>query len=126
MNIKQNGAAFTLIEVMIAVVILSIVSVVFFAAVDQVNKLSSRNWLKINAHSLLEDEAEYLKYKMTDGVMIDSSYSVDFKNNIFDVEKDVETIEINELKFFSIKLTMRFNGKELEHYRVLHRKYNEE
>lgn len=114
---SSNGM--TIIEVLLALVIFSIVSVSIMSLIGNVDKMRIRNRERYHATLIASNAAELLKYYGEYENLNDSSYVVNIKNS----EYHVERIRLEEREEYSnlhpIKLSIHKNGRLIKQFVLL-------
>lgn len=99
MKLKKDFAGFTVLEVILAIVILTIISAMLMSFLLSGDKLYSRNMLIVKAAQLARNEAELLKARSSSFEMIeDKEYEEEVGNRMFMIKREVlDTVMLDSL-----------------------------
>jgi Tfp pilus assembly protein PilV len=99
MKLKKDLAGFTVLEVILAIVILTIISTMLMGFLLSGDKLYSRNMLIVKAAQLARNEAELLKARSHSFEMIeDKEYEEEVGNRMFMIKRNVlDTVMLDSL-----------------------------
>ena len=90
MKLKKDFAGFTVLEVILAIVILTTISAMLMSFLLSGDKLYSRNLLIVKAAQLAQNEAELLKARSSSFEMIeDKEYEEEVGNRMFMIKRNV-------------------------------------
>ncbi len=117
-NLK-NRSGVTLLEVLLAVVIFSIVSVSIMSIIGNVNRMRIRNKIRYHATVIASNEAELLKYSGRTKNLNDSIYTV----NVSGSEYDIERIKLDKQEemdnLHPVEIRVLKNGEIVKTFRML-------
>lgn len=117
-NLK-NQSGVTLIEVLLAVIIFSIVSVSIMSIIGNVNRMRIRNKMRYHATIIASNEAELLKYSGRTKILNDSIYDVNVSGSQYTVERiKLENIEDME-NLHPVEIRVLKNDQIIKSFRML-------
>lgn len=117
-NIK-NSSGMTLLEVLLALVVFSIVSVSIMSLIGNVDRLRIRNKRRDHASIIAANAAELLKYYGKTTYLNDSLYTVNISGSEYHVERK-RLDDQNDLKnLYPIEIRVSKNGELVKSFKLL-------
>lgn len=117
-NLK-NSRGMTILEVLLALVIFSIVSVSIMSLIGNVDRMRIRNKKRDYATLIASNAAERLKYHGKYSNLNDSLYTVDVNGNEYTVELKRLDDNENSEKLHPIELKISYKGEFIKSFYLL-------